>query len=116
MESDTAPRVRLLTKFVSDDYEKVDRLLELREAAENRVSRWKGVEGVDLDADELLLGKLENGLATLQLADYVLAWICMEDDGASRCVIVHSGRLLVYHRFEIMQGCCSNEEAKTLVI
>jgi len=81
LESDSAPRVRLLTKFVADDYEKVDRLLELREAAENRVSRWRGVEGVDLDADELFLGKLENGLATLQLADYVLAWICMEDDG-----------------------------------
>ena len=47
------------------------------------MSRWKGVEGVDLDADELFLGKLENGLATLQLADYVLAWICMEDDGVS---------------------------------
>jgi hypothetical protein len=42
LDSDSAPRIRLLAKFVEDEYEKVDRLLELREAAEARV---KGREG-----------------------------------------------------------------------
>jgi beta-catenin-like protein 1 len=42
LESDSAPRIRLLAKFVEDDYEKVDRLLELREAAESRVKSREG--------------------------------------------------------------------------
>jgi len=37
LASDTPPRLRLLSKFVENDYEKIDRLLEMREAAEGRV-------------------------------------------------------------------------------
>jgi beta-catenin-like protein 1 len=37
LESDSAARVRLLIKFTESEYEKVDKLLELREAAENRL-------------------------------------------------------------------------------
>lgn len=37
LASDTAPRLRLLAKFVEGSYEKVDRLLELREEAEGRL-------------------------------------------------------------------------------
>ncbi|KIO32831.1 hypothetical protein M407DRAFT_96181, partial [Tulasnella calospora MUT 4182] len=36
--SDSTARVRLLTKFVESDYEKVDRLLEIRESAEARLA------------------------------------------------------------------------------
>lgn len=37
LASDTPARIRLLSKFVEADYEKVDRLLEIRESAVNRL-------------------------------------------------------------------------------
>jgi beta-catenin-like protein 1 len=39
LDSETPARIRTLAKFVENDYEKVDRLLEMREAAEGRLSR-----------------------------------------------------------------------------
>lgn len=39
LDSDTPARIRTLAKFVENEYEKVDRLLELREAAEMRLGR-----------------------------------------------------------------------------
>lgn len=36
---------------------------------------------MDLDEDDLYLEKLERGLFSLQLVDYIIAWLCMEDDG-----------------------------------
>ncbi|GAA5875403.1 hypothetical protein JCM3774_002976 [Rhodotorula dairenensis] len=83
LPSDSPPRMRLLAKFVENDYEKVDRLLEIREDLEARIA--KGIDPAlarEMDDDELYLEKLENGLFALQLADYVAAWVCMEDDGA----------------------------------
>lgn len=82
LSSDTPLRTRLLAKFVESDYEKVDRLCEVREELERRID--KGVDpalAADMDDDELYLDKLDNGLFALQLADYVAAWVCMEDDG-----------------------------------
>lgn len=80
--SDTPGRIRLLTKFVENDYEKVDRLLEIRENATNRVNMRIEQDGqLDIEEDEAYLGRLEDGLFTLQLTDYVLAWLVMEDDG-----------------------------------
>jgi beta-catenin-like protein 1 len=70
---------------VESDYEKVDRLIELREEVEGRVEKAAREtveeEGEDADEVDIYLGKLEGGLASLQLIDYVTAWICMEDDG-----------------------------------
>ncbi|GJN88169.1 hypothetical protein Rhopal_001134-T1 [Rhodotorula paludigena] len=83
LPSDTPLRTRLLAKFVEGDYEKVDRLCEIREELESRIA--KGVDPAlaqEMDEDELYLEKLANGLFALQLADYVAAWVCMEDDGA----------------------------------
>ena len=37
LPSDSMPRMRLLAKFVESDYEKVDRLLDIRENAESRL-------------------------------------------------------------------------------
>ncbi|WVQ85127.1 hypothetical protein IAT38_007292 [Cryptococcus sp. DSM 104549] len=93
--SDTAPRIRLIAKFVEANYEKVERLLEIREAAEGRlravtrdIAMEKRVmeankeEITDVEETEWYLRKIDAGLAALQNADYVLAWVCMEDDGA----------------------------------
>ncbi|KAH9813372.1 Catenin-beta-like protein [Melampsora americana] len=81
LESDSAPRLRLLAKFVEDGYEKVDRLLEIREAVEVRLSQRSEVQEVELDETEAYLSRLEAGLFSLQLIDTIIAWICMEDDG-----------------------------------
>lgn len=37
LASDSSPRIRLLAKFVENDYEKVERLLDIREGAETRL-------------------------------------------------------------------------------
>lgn len=37
LASESPERLRLLTKFVEGDYEKVDRLLDIREGVENRL-------------------------------------------------------------------------------
>lgn len=113
--SDSTARVRLLTKFVESDYEKVDRLLEIREGAEARLavtnkeieqerrvrllfmldrrcrefltfypSQEMIADGEEIspeDEDRWYLRKVDGGLFTLQTADYILGWVCMEDDG-----------------------------------
>lgn len=48
-------------------------------AAERRILEEE--EGLELDDVEQYLRRLEAGLASLQMADTVLAWCCMEDDG-----------------------------------
>lgn len=65
--------------------------MEVREDVEARVEKAARVaereaeqEGEELDEVDVYLGKLEGGLASLQLADYVAAWLCMEDDGVRR--------------------------------
>jgi beta-catenin-like protein 1 len=37
LDSDSPPRIRVLAKFVEAEYEKVDRLIELREQAQTRL-------------------------------------------------------------------------------
>lgn len=102
LASDTPPRIRLIAKFVESEYEKVERLLELRDTAvdrgravareiaqERRVLEANKEEITDEDEGEWYLRRLDAGLSALQNADYVLAWVCMEDDGVSSgCVRV----------------------------
>lgn len=102
LASESTLRVRFLVKFVEADYAKTDRLLELRDGAVARVhvaERGAAAERSTLldegtsevDADALLyLRRLESGLYALQLIDYVLAWLVMEDDG----VQAHAARML----------------------
>jgi beta-catenin-like protein 1 len=92
-----------VAKFVESDYEKVDRLLELREAAQSRLKSveaqiaaerkvsqadWEEID--DEREDEWYLTRLDAGLSSLQAVDYVLAWVCMEDDG----ILAHTERML----------------------
>ena len=41
----------------------------------------KGEDIGEEEDDEWYSRKLEGGLFTLQIVDYILGWICMEDDG-----------------------------------
>ncbi|ORY30833.1 putative beta-catenin-like protein 1 [Naematelia encephala] len=95
LASDTPARIRLIAKFVEGNYEKIERLLEMREAAEGRlraVNRDINMERRVMEANkeeigeeeeaEWYLRRMDAGLSALQNADYVLAWMCQEDDGA----------------------------------
>lgn len=93
LASDSAERVRVLSKFVEQDFSKIDRLLELRETMAARVQHAERTLAEDvkmykeqgLEDDEIAelgyLRRLESGLYSLQLIDYLLAWLLMEDDG-----------------------------------
>lgn len=85
LASETPARIRLLTKFVEDDYAKTDRLVEVREDVERRVEHAAqaalAASELGMDDDELYMEKLEKGLASLQYIDYIIAWLCQEDDG-----------------------------------
>lgn len=94
LPSDSSPRMRLLAKFVENTYEKVDRLLDLREGAVNRLAvidkeieqekvqmREDGEAITEVEEDRWYLRRLDGGFFTLQTVDYILAWISMEDDG-----------------------------------
>ncbi|KAH7887699.1 Catenin-beta-like protein [Phlebopus sp. FC_14] len=93
LPSDSTDRIRLLAKFVENNYEKTDKLLEVRE---NTSRRLKTVDvEIEVEKKEMLahgeigtededlwyLRRLDGGLFTLQTIDYILAWISMEDDG-----------------------------------
>jgi len=71
-------RQRVLNKFTENDHEKVDRLMELHfqyfervQSANDNISR----DDEDDDEDEIYLRRLDAGLFTLQLIDYIIVEI-----------------------------------------
>ena len=94
LPSDSPARIRLLAKFVESNYEKTDKLLEIRTSAQTRLTAvdreidaeketlLKAAEEIGGEEEEAwYLRRLDGGLYTLQTVDYILAWIIMEDDG-----------------------------------
>ena len=94
LPSDSPARIRLLAKFVESNYEKTDKLLDIRASAQSRLVVTD--QEIDAEKEALLkageeigaeeedawyLRRLEGGFYTLQTLDYILAWIVMEDDG-----------------------------------
>ncbi|KAF9320575.1 hypothetical protein BG006_002754 [Podila minutissima] len=84
-------RLRVVRKFVEDDYAKLQRLLDLREGYEARVQAQdekiaRENEEQELDEDEIkeeeplrALERLEAGLYCMQLIDLILAHLCAEN-------------------------------------
>lgn len=79
-------RERLLSKFTENDHEKVDRLMELHANylqkvketdanIEKEVRRTRGTEDELMD-DEIYLKRLDGGLFTLQLIDFIILEAC----------------------------------------
>eukprot|EP00007_Cunea_sp_BSH-02190019_P005902 CAMPEP_0174244314 /NCGR_PEP_ID=MMETSP0417-20130205/34848_1 /TAXON_ID=242541 /ORGANISM="Mayorella sp, Strain BSH-02190019" /LENGTH=694 /DNA_ID=CAMNT_0015323983 /DNA_START=30 /DNA_END=2110 /DNA_ORIENTATION=- len=78
-------RKRLLVKFLENDFEKVDRLLEIRTESWDRIKAFfqrlsEGDELLEYDTEEelvdvLYLKKLDHGLSTIQLVDLIIASI-----------------------------------------
>lgn len=86
---------RLLSKFVENDYEKVDRLMELHlkylekvEAIDRKIEDNKNFKRPDAmdededDEDSNYLKRLSGGLFTLQLVDYIILEIAISPDGS----------------------------------
>jgi len=98
LASDSIERIRLITKFVEKEYEKLDRLVEVHFAARDRLQNVEielrkelsQIHDEDLDEEEwesdAYVRRLDGGMFTLQLADYCLAWLIMEDDGIQKHV------------------------------
>ena len=92
LPGDSAPRIRLLGKFVEKDYQKIARLFELRRDYVSRVAtvdaeieeERKAADAADLQelSEEWLSRRLDAGLFSLQTIDTILAWLVAEDDGA----------------------------------
>lgn len=47
----------------------------------------EGEEIGEVEQDRWYLRRLEGGLYTLQTVDYILAWVCMEDDGVRHLLL-----------------------------
>ncbi|KAF9433296.1 hypothetical protein BGZ76_009636 [Entomortierella beljakovae] len=84
-------RLRVVHKFVEDDYAKLERLLDLREGYEARVKAFdekieQENKELGLDEDEIAeeepiraLQRLEAGLYVMQLIDLIIAHLCAEN-------------------------------------
>jgi len=79
-------RDRILAKFTENDHEKVDRLMEIHDKylskvqeadaeIEDEVKTLGGTEA-ELSDEEIYLKRLDGGLFTLQLVDYIILEIC----------------------------------------
>jgi beta-catenin-like protein 1 len=92
LRTDAALWGRVLEKFREEGMEKVERLLELHEKYSKKVDQAnatirraiaermaEGEEISEEDEDEFYLMRLDAGLFTLQLVDYVIAIICSAD-------------------------------------
>ncbi|CAB0045276.1 unnamed protein product [Trichogramma brassicae] len=70
-------RQRLLSKFTENDYEKIDRLMELHFKYLEKVEEVEQSSKEDDDETETLMKRLNGGLFTLQLVDYILLEACI---------------------------------------
>ncbi|GBB94760.1 hypothetical protein RclHR1_02410006 [Rhizophagus clarus] len=94
---DSESRMRLINKFIENNYEKMDRLLEIRENYETKVENVnkeiekerETLDGDDSEMEELYLRRrLDGGLFTLQLVDITIAWICFEESAIKEHVSI----------------------------
>lgn len=69
-------RQRLVSKFTENDHEKVDRLLELHFKYLEKVEALDSTMDEEEDEDAAYLKRLEGGLFTLQLVDYIIVEVC----------------------------------------
>nr|CAG8539392.1 13438_t:CDS:10 [Entrophospora candida] len=84
-------RLRLVNKFIESDYEKVEKLLELKKSYESKVKvvdeqieeeknkLADDDESDEIDEEEFYLKRLEGGLFTLQSIDQIITWISKDE-------------------------------------
>lgn len=103
-------RTRLLSKFTENDHEKTDRLMELHfkyfdklRVIDAQLQRNDEEE----DEDEIYLKRLEGGLFTLQLVDYIMMEVCASGAATIKQRVLHTLNLrggTVKTIREIMRG------------
>jgi beta-catenin-like protein 1 len=72
-----ALRERLVGKFVENDHEKVERLIELHFKYQRKVREGVRAAGIEEeDETSLYLRRLDSGLYILQMVDYIIAELC----------------------------------------
>ncbi|KAF3154006.1 hypothetical protein TWF225_002366 [Orbilia oligospora] len=94
LPADSAPRIRTLAKFVEKDYEKLVKIMSLRDDYSRRVSgadreiaaerQQATEEEIEEREDEWDLRRLDAGLFCFQILDQVVSWLVAEDDGARK--------------------------------
>lgn len=103
-------RTRLLAKFTESDHEKVDRLMELHFKYFDKVrsiDQQRSVEEDEEDEDEVYLKRLEGGLFTLQLIDYIILEVSASGAASVKQRVLHTLNLrgsAVQTIREIMRG------------
>lgn len=81
-------RQRLLSKFTENEFEKVERLLELHLKYLDKVDVIDAeIDEDNEDEDENYLKRLSGGLFTLQLIDYVILEICATSESIKQHVV-----------------------------
>ncbi|KAK1057287.1 hypothetical protein LTR74_014273 [Friedmanniomyces endolithicus] len=98
LPGESAARIRTLAKFTEKNYEKVKKLVSLREDYARRVNAvdsdiraelaLSSGDGIDRE-DEYLSRRLDAGLYVLQTVDVILAWLVAED--AEARLLVNAG-------------------------
>lgn len=107
--TDPTARARLVLKFIENDHEKMDRVLEMHkrycdrlaaadaEIAQRREERAaereeEGEEFDDADRaaekEDEYTRRLEGGLYTLQLVSLVVGYCCVEDEGDTVRIVI----------------------------
>jgi beta-catenin-like protein 1 len=97
LPANTDSRFRVLAKFLEKDYEKVDKLVDLRRDYAARVAafdaklkdRKRGLSKEEQDELDMenIPSRLDEGLYCLERVDAVLAWLVAEDDGAKKATV-----------------------------
>merc|ERR1712142_1035073 len=99
---DVGMKDRLLNKFVENDYEKVDRLVELyctyftsdketEKLLREEAREWEGTE--EEVEEEVYLKRLDEGLFTLQQLNYLLIEICEQGADSIKSRVMKGLRL-----------------------
>lgn len=98
LPGDSAARIRVLAKFVDGDYDKVQKLLKIRQeyggrlqpveqqiSAERKALKHQQDKN-DMEA-EWQSRRLDAGLYSVQTANVILAWLAAEDAGARQKIV-----------------------------
>ncbi|TKA75503.1 hypothetical protein B0A55_04653 [Friedmanniomyces simplex] len=97
LPGESAARIRTLAKFTEKEYEKVKKLVGLREEYARRVGTVdedirneqavSSADEVEGRADEYLSRRLDAGLYVLQTVDVILAWLVAEDAEVKNLIV-----------------------------
>ncbi|XP_057370437.1 beta-catenin-like protein 1 [Daphnia carinata] len=87
-------RSRILLKFTENDHEKTDRLMELHFKYFDKLrvidAQLQRNETDEEDEDEIYLKRLEGGLFTLQLVDYIMMEACASGAASVKQRVLHT--------------------------